>query len=285
MSNSRRGRVGEMILLLVAMLTNARVAMADSPRIFEWERGFGLRVPGEPAADMYFWIYEWNMFEAMQRGQHTKGAYQLPRKLKGEGTEAIVDSAALRLVLRAVADGAELELRVTNTTADTWPAIAGIIPCWNPGMVAGTNPSMPDPLNRNFADPSRQKTFFLSAGGLTPLTSRALHFNSVFRREADRVGSATDGQFAFSYKWPTSDVDATAGLLVRESEDGRWVTGIAWEEYLSVQGHNPWNCMHACVRVGPLRPGESRTVRGRLYLFAGTTEDCLARFEKDFPAR
>lgn len=273
------------MLLLVAVLPHAHVTAASSPRIFEWERGFGLRVPGKPAADMYFWIYEWNMFEAMQRGQHTKGTYQFPRKLNGEGTEAIVESPALRLVLRAVADGAELELRVTNTTEEAWPAIAGIIPCWNPGMVAGSNPSMPESLNRNFADPWRRKTFFVSADGLTPLASRALHFNAVLRPEVARAASASGGQFAFSHKWPTSDVDAIAGLLVRESEDGRWVTGIAWDEFLSVQGHNPWNCLHACVRIGALRPGESRTVRGRAYLFAGTKEDCLARFRRDFPAR
>ena len=43
------------------------------PKIFEWDRGFGLRIPGEPLADMFLWIYEWNMFEAMNAGPHTHG--------------------------------------------------------------------------------------------------------------------------------------------------------------------------------------------------------------------
>ncbi|MGH7945427.1 MAG: hypothetical protein ACREH8_23805 [Opitutaceae bacterium] len=38
-----------------------------------------------------------------------------------------------------VSDGAELTLRVTNRTTHVWPEIAGIIPGWNPGQVAGTN--------------------------------------------------------------------------------------------------------------------------------------------------
>jgi hypothetical protein len=42
--------------------------------------------------------------------------------------------------------------------------------------------------------------------------------------------------------------------------------------------------MHACVRVGPLAPGESKTIRGRLYLFRGTKDDCVARYQRDFPA-
>jgi hypothetical protein len=271
------------LLFLIAALP--ALAAAGKPTLFEWERGFGLRVSGEPEADMFFWIYEWNMFEAMRPGEHTHGTYQLPRTLQPGGAEALVDSPALRLVLRAVEDGAELELRVTNTTEATWPALAGIIPCWNPGMVGGTNPSMPAALNRNFADPWRQRTFFVSADGLTALTSRAIHFNHGLRVEVDRASAASGGRFAFSQKWPTSEVEAVAGILVREAEDGRWVTGIAWEDFLSVQGHNPWNCMHACVRIGALEPGESRTLRGRLYLFMGTKEDCVARFRRDFPRK
>jgi hypothetical protein len=137
-------------------------------------------------------------------------------------------------------------------------------------------------LNRNFADPQRNKTFFVSAAGMDVLNSRAIHFNPRFRLAVDRAAGGS--AFVFSSKWPTSDVNATVGLLVRESEDGRWVTGIGWEDHLSVQGHNPWSCMHTCIRVGALKPNESRTIRGRLYLFNGTKEDCLAKFGKAFPA-
>lgn len=266
--------------VLAAAWTSA--AQPAPPKLFEWERGFGLRVAGEPTAEMFFWIYEWNMFEAMQPGQHTHGTYKLPRRLEPGSNEAIVDSPALHLRLRAVADGAELQLRVTNTTAQAWPEIAGIIPCWSPGQVPGTNPSMPEPLNRNFADPWRRNSWYVSAGGLAPLDTRALHFNQHHRAAAERASDG--GRFVFSNKWPTAGDDAVAGLILRESEDGRWVTGVAWEEFLSVQGHNPWSCLHACVRVGPLAPGESRMLRGRLYLFPGTKEDCLARFQRDFPA-
>lgn len=272
-------------VLLVAVLAHfAAAASADvTPRLFEWERGFGVRVPSEPAAEMFLWIYEWNMFEAMTAGQHTKGTYELPRRLAADGSEAIVDAPQFRLTLRAVADGAELTLRVTNRSTHAWPEMAGIIPCWNPGQVPGTNSSMPKPLNPRFADPWRRNTYYVSAGGLTPLDSRAIHFNAALRAAADR--SAEGGRFAWSNKWPTSDANATAGLIVRESEDGRWVTGVAWEDFVSVQGHNPWYCMHNCVRVGPLEPGQSRTVRGRLYLFPGNKEACLERFRRDFPAR
>jgi hypothetical protein len=266
-----------MVLAAVAAASPAAV----TPQLFEWERGFGLRVPGEPVAEMFLWIYEWNMFEAMSAGQHTKGTYDLPRRLAADGTEAMVDAPHLQLTLRPVADGAELTLRVTNRTTHTWPEMAGVIPCWNPGQVPGTNSSMPKPLNSKFADPWRRNTYYVSAGGLTPLDSRALHFNAALSAAAEQASEG--GRFAWSNKWPTSGENATAGLLIRESEDGRWVTGIAWEDFVAVQGHNPWYCLHNCVRVGPLQPGESRTVRGRLYLFQGTKDDCLASFQRDFP--
>ena len=269
-------------LATAALCAGAFAFAAPAPPVlFQWERGLGLRIPAEPSADMFLWFYEWTMFEAMQAGQHTHGSYQFDRTVNAAGTEATIDSPAFHLTVRVVADGAELGLRVTNRTNYAWPDIAGIIPCWNPGQLEGTNPSAPLPLNRNFADPSRDKTFFATADGLAPLNSCALHFLSGFRAAAER--SSDRGAFAFSAKWPTSDVNAAAGLLIRESEDRHWVTAIAWEDALCVQGHNPWSCMHTCVRVGALKPNESRTIRGKLYLFRGTKEECWARFQADFP--
>jgi hypothetical protein len=70
--------------------------------------------------------------------------------------------------------------------------------------------------------------------------------------------------------------------VLRESIDGNWVTGIAWENYLSAQGHNPRKCMHLSLRVGPLKVGESKTLRGKIYLFKGSKEDCVGHYKKDF---
>jgi hypothetical protein len=69
--------------------------------------------------------------------------------------------------------------------------------------------------------------------------------------------------------------------VLRESAGGGWVTGVAWEDYLSAQGHNPRRCMHLSVRVGPLSRGERKSIRGKIYLFCGDREDCLARYRRD----
>jgi len=113
---------------------------------------------------------------------------------------------------------------------------------------------------------------------------REIHFNHGLKKTImNWKKEREDGNFVFSNKWPTSDHDAYAGLMVRESEDKQWVMGIAWESFISAQGHNPWKCMHLSIRVGPLKQGEKKTIRGRIYLFKESKEDCLRYFKRDFP--
>ncbi|MBK9170375.1 MAG: hypothetical protein IPM24_23335 [Bryobacterales bacterium] len=263
------------------LCAGALAAAGQGPRLFEWERGVALQQHGRDDLTMYLWFYEWNLFDARSRGHQSPGTYRTERLVNPGGTSAVIRTAGLELTVDTVADGARLTLKVTNVSGHEWRETAAIIPCWNPGRVPGTNPSSPLPLNADFADPARDRSYFRSAAGITLLDSRAIHFNHWLRPALDRMGP--DGVFAFSYKWPTSDVDATAGVLIRESADRTWVTGIGWEDFTSVQGHNPWSCLHASIRVGPLKPGESKTIRGRLFLFPGSRDECLTRFEKEFP--
>ncbi len=236
----------------------------------EWERGVAVESADEPGMKVYLWFYEWNMFDAVQSGQHTHGGYGgYDRSFDENGTHAVLSSESMRLEAKAVEDGAELCLTITNRSDHDWPPLAGIIPCFNPGPRERRNPQF-----------ANEQTYFVSAQGLTQLERREIHFNDALRTQVDR--ESDHGVFPFTYKWPTSDVNAMRGLLLRESTDGEWVAGIAWERFLSSQGHNPWECMHLCVLVGPLARGEQRTIRGRIHLFRGTREDCLRRYERDF---
>ena len=93
------------------------------------------------------------------------------------------------------------------------------------------------------------------------------------------------GRYVFSEKWPTDVSNPEFGAIIRESVVGRWVAGIVWDEFLSAQAHNPWNCMHLSVRVGALAPGESVTRKGRIYLYNGDADDCLGKCGEFFLAR
>jgi hypothetical protein len=165
-------------------------------------------------------------------------------------------------------------LTATNKTDSAWPDLAAIIPCFNPGPQASRNEA--------FTDPEHEKTFFRGPAGFERLEQREIHFNARLKDMLRAV--SPDLSFVFSNKWPTSDRDAVTGLLIRVSREGDWVAGIAWEEFVSVQGHNPWMCMHHSVRLGPLKPGQSRKIRGRVYLFKGTREDLWEKHRGQFPS-
>lgn len=277
--------------LLVALITllPATPTFGQSPdgdnnqpgRLFDWHQGIGVQSPLQEDMRVYLWFYEWNMFEARTKGQHTRGAYNWKRTVSDDGATATIDAGDMKLTARAVHDGAELTLKITNATDHAWPEIAGIIPCFNPGTPAGVrrlrNRRPEAPRNEEFVNTN---TWYVGHSGFEKLVARQIHFNDRLRAQVD--GEAQDGQYVFSQKWPTSPDNATQGLIVRESTSGGWVAGIAWEEFLSSQGHNPWSCMHLSVNVGPLKPGESKTIRGRMYLFPGTRDECLKRFRTEF---
>jgi hypothetical protein len=184
--------------------------------------------------------------------------------------------AGLALQVVTGETGARFSLAVRNESDHDWPGVAAIVPCFNPGA----SESGLAPPTQAFHDEGHERTWFASALGLQLLTSRAIHFNAALRPAVE--ARSRNGHFVFSEKWPTSPIDATAGIIVRESSDGRWVTGIAWEDFLSAQGHNPWHCMHLGIRVGPLASGEARELRGRLYLMPGTKETCYEAFRQEF---
>ncbi len=250
-------------------------------RLFEWGKGIGVESRLKRDMTVFLWFYEWNMFHARRQGIHTSGSHLFEREVGKDGNLAVIRAPDMALTMKAVKDGVELSLQIKNRNDHEWPAIAGIIPCFNPG--APTDQASRFPIAKLNSQFDNRNTWYVGRAGLAKLNEREIHFSAALRKQID--AAAADGTHPFSFKWPTSDNNAHKGLLIRESTDGRWVMGIAWERFLSVQGHNPWQCMHLCINVGPLEPGESTTVRGRIYLFQGTKEDCLKRYRADFAER
>ena len=253
--------------------------MNNMMKLSDWERGIRLESRSDQNLFAFLWFYEWHLFDAVIKGEHTQGAHDWEWAVAKNGATALMNAEWLKLQINATENGAELSLEITNNTSHDWPAIAAIIPCLNPG-----NPLKPSDRNALFLDEGQQNTYFLSKNGLDLIKGafpREIHFNHDCSSEI-MTWVKDDGRFVFDEKWPTSERDAYAGIMIRESEDRRYVMGIAWESFLSAQGHNPWNCMHLSIRVGPLTRGETKTIRGKMYLFEGSKKDCLRVFEKDF---
>lgn len=265
-----RGGYDHIALLQIEPAASRPDRHAANIRLSDWERGVKFESTDDPSMAMYVWFYEWNLFEAVQPGEHTHNEFQrFTHTFNADGSKAEIRADDIVLTAVSVRDGADLQLTVTNRSDHDWPDVAGIIPCFNPGPPETRNPQF-----------TNTKTYFVGPDGLARQDKREIHFNADLLQDIE--ARSDHGVFVFSGKWPTSPINATDGLLLRESEDGQWVAGIAWERYLSAQGHNPWDCMHLGVRVGPLKRGDTRTIRGKVYLSKGDRDDCLRRYRADF---
>jgi hypothetical protein len=266
---------------VVCVTALSQIGQAKEPqqlRLSLWERGVAFQSPADPKMKVYLWFYEWNMFEARSAGEHTRGAVQEQRSINKSMTRVELGPKDLRLTVDSGVDYADLSLTVANRTSRTWPKIAAIIPCFNPGPPKHRKPgAYADEQNQQFAN---TQTYFHGPDGLERLMGREIHFNDRLRKAVDL--QAENGRYSFSSKWPTAKANAQSGVIVRESTNKKWVTAIAWRDFLSAQGHNPWECMHLSVQVGPLKPAEEKTVKGRIYLFQGLKEDCFQRYRDDF---
>lgn len=81
---------------------------------------------------------------------------------------------------------------------------------------------------------------------------------------------------------PLSSLVPSSGLCGCFSADEKQILAIAWEPYQEIfQGVIA--CMHNDFRIGGLKPGETKRIRGKLYVVPADLEKLVARFERDFP--
>lgn len=72
------------------------------------------------------------------------------------------------------------------------------------------------------------------------------------------------------------------GLIGCFSADDKMILATAWEPYQELfQGVIV--CLHSDFRIGGLKPGESKQIRGKIYLVKNDIKALVARYVKDFP--
>ncbi len=240
-------------------------------QLFAYNNYLGVQIPGEERSKIFLWFYEWNMFNAGKPRQHTTGYQKNNVIISDENHTALIQTPQFTLKAKSGIEGVEFTLLVNNTSGYDWPDVAAIIPCLNPGFDKGRyqNPNM-----------VTRRTYYLTEKGLKKLQEREIHFNKEYREQIEEYSN--NGKFAWSKKWPTSNLDSIGGLMIRESKDRRFAAGIAWEEFISAQGHNPYQCAHLSVRVGGLKNGESKAIRGKIYLIEGNRNQVLPMYYADF---
>ncbi len=80
---------------------------------------------------------------------------------------------------------------------------------------------------------------------------------------------------------PLSKLIPSNGLIGCYSGDEKMIYASAWEPYQELfQGVA--RCLHSDFRIGGLAPGESKKIRGKMYLVAADVDALLARYARDF---
>lgn len=81
---------------------------------------------------------------------------------------------------------------------------------------------------------------------------------------------------------PLSKLVPSSGLCGCYSADEKLILAVAWEPYQEIfQG--VITCLHNDFRIGGLKPGEKKVIRGKLYVVPADIGKLVTRFEKDFP--
>lgn len=81
---------------------------------------------------------------------------------------------------------------------------------------------------------------------------------------------------------PLSPLVPSNGLIGCFSGDDKLIWATAWEPYQELfQGVA--RCLHSDFRLGGLAPGETKKIRGKIYILPNDVPALLKRYEKDFP--
>jgi hypothetical protein len=81
---------------------------------------------------------------------------------------------------------------------------------------------------------------------------------------------------------PLSTLVPSSGLCGCFSADEKQILAIAWHPYQEIfQGVIA--CLHSDFRIGGLAAGETKHIRGKMYIIPADVPTLVARYERDFP--
>ena len=81
---------------------------------------------------------------------------------------------------------------------------------------------------------------------------------------------------------PLNPLVPSNGLIGCFTKDEQWIWATAWEPYQELfQG--VIRCLHSDFRIGGLAPGETKNIRGRIYIVPNDVPALVQRYQQDFP--
>lgn len=280
------------ILILLSSLVGKAIAVGrPSDFRLAWKDNIltisGQNLPGKELKVWYLEAYcrdgstdqDWNRTTI---GHKTKlvAASDDGRHLKLECT--LGDGVVVTHAIRVVADGVDFRLKAHNPT-DKASRAHWAQPCVRVGRFTGASSSdfASDDANKIHPQYIRNSFLFLD-GKLSRMPTSTWATDA--RYTPGQVWAAPGVDRRDVNPRPLNDRVPSNGLIGCFSEDETVIMATAWKPYQELfQG--VITCLHCDFRIGGLKPGESKSIHGKIYLVENNVEKLLKHYHRDFPKR
>lgn len=249
-----------------------------------WDKRYlevrGAAIPGGPIRTHYLEAYcrpgstdrEWQQ-TVIPHTSRLVSASEDGKQLKIE--DRLEDGVVVTHVIEAGADEVSFLVVATNPT-DTASAAHWAQPCMRVDRFTGTDRED----SRMVYPPYIRKCFLMIDGKLTRLPTRP--WATEARYEPGQVYAAPGVDRDDVNPRPLSELVPSSALTGCFSADESMILAVAWQPYQEIfQG--VITCIHNDFRIGGLAAGETKTIRGKLYLVPADEQALIARFRNDFP--
>lgn len=188
--------------------------------------------------------------------------------------DTLQDGVTVTHEITAGAD--EVEFRVTaHNPTDQVSEVHWAQPCIRVDKFTGCTTADARELVPEYA----RKCFVFIDGGLTRLPTEP--WATMARYTPGQVYCPSHVDRDDVNPRPLSSLVPSNGLTGCFSADEKMVMAVAWQPYQEIfQG--VITCIHSDFRIGGLAPGETKEIRGKIYLLPADIPALLDRYENDF---
>jgi len=185
------------------------------------------------------------------------------------------DGVIVKHVIEAGDDEVTFSITATNPT-DTESMAHWAQPCMRVDKFTGSSREQ----SREVYPPYIKKCFLMLDGEITRLPTEP--WATKARYIPGQVYAARNVDRNDINPRPLSELVPSSGLTGCYSADEKLILAVAWEPYQEIfQG--VITCIHADFRIGGLKPGETKRIKGKLYIVPADEDALLKRFREDFP--
>jgi len=265
---------------LLAVLTGASVADADNPAPplrLSWKNNY-LTISGEHLPQKQVRVL---YIEAYCRPGSTDRDWR--KTTIGHKTELV----------SAAEDGSRLKLRCTLKDGVIVQHTISAVPDGVEFRLKAHNPT-DEPSQAHWAQPCIQVAGFTGKTQKTYLPKCFIFLDDKLARMPTR-NWATKARYTPGQVWcpkhvsrndvnprPLSNEVPSNGLIGCFSADETLILATAWEPYQELfQGVIV--CIHSDFRIGGLNPGETKNIRGKIYIVPNDVNALLKQYRRDFP--